>query len=115
MFTATRILLSLIIGFATLIQVIIFVVAMTLYFLITKRYCGKGPSDVRVSITLMSTIGLSTILLISLLLAGVKSENTVITASVATSVEQVISLLTLVTYKQTRERLRIVLKCQTDV
>jgi len=77
---------------------------MTFYFLL-KRFCGKGPSDAHVSITLISTIGLSTILLISLLLTGVKSENTVITASVATSVEQVILLFIFVMHKIGQEEI----------
>ena len=91
-----------------LLQVIIFLVAMTFYFLVTKRFCGKGPSDACVSITLISTIWLSTILLISLLLAGVKSENTVITASV----EQVILLFIFVTHKKARKKLMTILKCK---
>ena len=111
-FAATRIFLLLIIGFATLLQVIIFVVAMTFYFLVTKRCCGKGPSDAHVSMTLISTIGLSTIQLISLLLAGVKSESTVTTASIATSVEQVILLFIFVTHKKARKKLMTILKCK---
>ena len=106
-FAATRIVLLLAVGFATLLQVIFFVIAIIFYLLVTKRFCGKGPSDARVSITLFSTIGLSTILMIALLLAGVKSESTVITASVATSVEQVTLLLIFVTYKQARRKLWI--------
>jgi len=104
-FATTRIFLLLAVGIATLLQVIIFIIAITLYLLVTKRFCGKGPSDARVSITLFSTIGLSTILMIALLLAGVESENTVITASVATSVEQVTLLMIFVTYQQARKKL----------
>ena len=63
-------------------------------------------SDARVSITLISTISL----LISLLLVGVKSESTVITASVATSVEQVILLFIFVTHKKARKKLMTILK-----
>jgi len=108
-FAATRIFLLLTVGMATLLQVIIFTIAITLYLLVTKRFCGKGPSDARVSITLFSTIGLSTILMITLLLGGVKSESTVITASVATSVEQVMLLMIFGTHNQARKKLCIVL------
>ncbi|XP_065883211.1 uncharacterized protein [Dysidea avara] len=109
-FAATRIVLLFLIGTTTLLQVIIFLIAITFYLMVKKQCCGKGPSDARVSITLMSTIGLNTILLISLLLAGVEGESTVIATSVATSVEQVTLLLIFVTYQYTRKRLWLMLQ-----
>jgi len=108
-YAATRIVLLFLIGITTLLQVIIFLIAITFYLMVKKHCCGKGPSDARVSITLMSTIGLNTILLISLLLAGVEGESTVIATSVATSMEQVTLLVIFVTYRQARRRLWLIL------
>ena len=104
-FAVTRITLLFLIGITILLQVIIFLIAIAFYLMVKKQCCGKGPSDARVSITLMSSIGLNTILLISLLLAGVESESTVVASSVATSVEQVTLLLIFVTYRQAQRRL----------
>jgi len=86
----------------TMLQVIIFIVAMTFYLLVTKSFCGKGLSDARVSIILISIIGLNTICTIVLLLAGVKGEATAIAVSIATCVEQVTLLIMLMSYKKTR-------------
>jgi len=85
-----------------MLQVIIFIVAMTFYLLVTKSFCGKGLSDARVSIILISIIGLNAICTIVLLLAGVEGEATVIAASIATCVEQVTLLIMLMSYTKTR-------------
>ena len=60
------------------VQIVFFIIALTLYFLTTKRFrtcCGGDitgqPSNIRVSITLMSAIGLGGILLVILFFAGV--------------------------------------------
>ena len=50
------------------VQIVFFIIALTLYFLTTKRFCTCGgditgqPSNIRVSITLMSAIALGAIL-----------------------------------------------------
>jgi len=109
-YATTRIVLLFLIGIITLLQLIIFLMIAITFYLMVKRQCrGKGPSDWRVSITLMSTIGMNTILLTSLLLAGVEGESTVIATIVATSVEQVTLLLIFVTYQQARKKLWLIL------
>ena len=103
--STSRIILLALIGIMTLLQVIIFVISITFYVLVTKNCCGKGLGDARVSIILMSTIGLNVILTIVLLLAGVEGEATIIAASVATCVEQVTLLIVFMTYKKVRRKL----------
>jgi len=104
-FSNSRIILLALLGIFTLLQVIAFVIAITFYLLVAKSFCGKGLSDARVSIILISTIGLNAILIIVLLLAGVKGEATVIAASIATCVEQVTLLIMFVSYKKARKKL----------
>jgi len=104
-FSDSRTVLLALLGIFTLLQVIIFVIAITFYLLVAKSFCGKGLSDARVSIILISTIGLNAILIIVLLLAGVKGEATVIAASIATSVEQVTLLIMFVSYNKARKKL----------
>jgi len=90
----------------TLVQVIVFIIAITLYLLVTKSCCGKSLNDARVSVILISTTGLNALLFITLQLAGVKSENSMIAANTATCVEQITLLIIFSTYKKSRERLQ---------
>ena len=70
----------------------------------TKRFCAcsgmTGPSDVRVSITLISAIALGALLLVILLLAGVAGESSVIASSVAVCVEQIVLLIVFLTSRK---------------
>ena len=79
------------------------------YYLTTKRFrtCGSmtGPSDVRVSITLISAIALGALLLVILLLAGVAGESSVIASSIAVCVEQVVLLIVFLTSRKIRSKL----------
>ena len=104
-FAKTRIVFLSLFGTMTLVQVFVFITAITLYLLVTKSCCGKGLNEVRVSATLIATIGLNAVLLIALLLAGVEGESSVIAANTATCMEQITLLIIFLTYKKARERL----------
>ena len=67
----SHIILLLLCGIMAVFQVTIFIIAITLYQLITKSCCGKGQNDAHVSILLISTIGLNIVLLIILVPLGV--------------------------------------------
>ena len=77
-----------IIAILSVIEIVFFIIAITLYYLTTKRFCTcgsanvTGPSNIRVSITLIAAIGLGGLLLVILLLAGVAGESSVNAASV---------------------------------
>ena len=81
-----------------------FIIALTFYHLTTKRFCTcggiTGPSDVRVSITLISAIALGALLLVILLLAGVAGESSVIASSIAVCIEQVVLLIVFLTSRK---------------
>ena len=97
----------------TVVQIVFFILALTLYFLTTKRFCTccggdttGQPSNIRVSITLMSAIALGAILLVILFFAGVAGKSIVISASIAVCVEQVVMLIILLTSTKIRTKLR---------
>ena len=95
----------LVVGVMTILQVVVFVIAITLYLFVTKSCCGKGLNDARVSIILISTIGLSIVILIILLAVGVKGVSSVIAANTATCVEQITLLIICLTHKKVKKRL----------
>ena len=90
--------------------IIFFIIALMFYHLTTKRFCTcggmTGPSDVRVSITLISAIALGALLLVILLLAGVAGESSVIASSIAVCVEQVVLLIVFLTSRKIRTKVR---------
>ena len=94
----------------TVTEITFFIIAITLYYLTTKRFCTcgsmTGPSNFRVSITLISAIALEGILLVILLLAGVAGESSVIASSIPVCVEQVILLIVFLTSMKIRAKLR---------
>ena len=100
------------VGIALLVvmTIVFFIIAITLYYLTTKHFCTcgstTGPSNFRVSITLISATALGAILLGILLLAGVAGENSVIAYGIAACVEQVILLIVFLTSMKIRARLR---------
>ena len=104
--TSDKVLIAML-ALLTVIEIIFFVVAISLYYLTTKQFCacGTGPSDVRVSITLISAIGLNASLLVILLLAGVEGESSVVAASVATCVEQLTLLFVFLTSKKVQAKM----------
>ena len=73
----------------TVTEITFFVIAITLYYSTTKRFCTcgstTGPSNFRVSITLISAIALEGILLVILLLAGVTGEVQIVPATAMTT------------------------------
>ena len=89
------------------VQILLFVTALTLYCLTTKRYGDATGwlSDIRVSIILMSAIALGGILLIALFFAGVAGESLVIPVSIAVCVEQVVMLMIFLTSTKIRTKL----------
>ena len=96
------------------VQIVFFIIAITLYYLTTKRFCtcgstsetGPGPSNIRVSIALTAVIGLGALLFVTLFLAGVAGESTVIASSISTCVEQVILLIVFLTSKKIQAKLQ---------
>ena len=94
----------------TVTEITLFVIAITLYYLTTKRFCTcgsmTGPNNFRVSITLILAIGLEGILLVILLLAGVAGGSSVIASTIAACVEQVILLIIFLTSMKIRAKLR---------
>ena len=89
--------------------IVFFVIAMILYCLATNHFCTcgsmTGPSNIRVSITLISAVALGALLLVILLLAGVAGGSSVISASISVCVEQIILLIVFLTSKKIREKL----------
>jgi len=92
----------------TVMEIIFFIVAITLYYLATKQFCtcGTGPSYVRVAITLISAIGLNASLLVILLLAGVEGESSTVAVAIATCVEQVTLLFVFLTSEKVRTKIQ---------
>ena len=104
--TSDKILVSML-ALLTIMEIIFFVIAVTLYYLATKQFCtcGTGSSDVRVSVTLISAVGLNVSLLVILLLAGVKDESSIVAVTTATCVEQVTLLLVFLTSEKVRTKI----------
>ena len=103
--TVTIALLAIIIA----VEIVFFIIALILYFLNIKRCAGDitgQPSNIRVSITLMSAIALGAILLVILFFAGAAEGKIVISASIAVCVEQVIMLIVFLTSTKIRTKLR---------
>ena len=94
----------------TVTEITLFVIAITLYYLTTKVFCTcgstTGPSNFRVSITLILAIGLGGILLGILLLAGVSGESSKIAYSIVVCVGQVILLIVFLTSMEIQAKLR---------
>jgi len=92
-------------GVLATLQVIAFITAIILYLLVTTKCCGRYLNNARFAIILMSTIGLSIAILITLLLVGVTGESSVIAANSATCVEQITLSIICLTYKKVQKRL----------
>ena len=98
----------------TAMGVVFLIIGLTLYYLTTKHCCTcsgmTGPNDARVSITLTSATALGALILVVLLLAGVDEDVTVMAASIAVCIKQVILLGVFLTSTKTRDKLKNVFK-----
>ena len=91
------------------IGIIFFIVALTLYYLTTKRFCTcgdvTGPNDIRISLSLISVTSLGTLVLIILLLAGIGGDGSVMISSISICVEQIVLLAVFLTSRKARDKL----------
>ena len=90
------------------VQMLLFITALTLYCLTTKRYgdAAGWPNNIRVSIILMSAITLGGILLITLFFAGVAGGSAAIPVTTTICVEQVVMLMVFLTSSKIRTKLQ---------
>lgn len=106
---SNRLLLALY-SLVAVIQIILFVIALTFYCLATKQsrkyvmISQNRPSSIRVSATLISSVALGAFLLVILLLAGVGGESSVISASIAVLIEQTVLLIVFASSKKVRDK-----------
>ena len=94
------------------IQIILFILALTFYCVATKQsrmYVMIGqnhdrPSSIRVSVTLIFSVALGAFLLVVLLLAGVGGESSVISAGIAVLIEQTVLLIVFASSRKVRAK-----------
>ena len=91
------------------IGIIFFIIGLTLYYLITKRFCTcsdvTGPNDIRISLSLISATSLGTLVLIILLFVGIGGDGSVMVCSISICVEQIILLTVFLTSRKARDKL----------
>jgi len=84
------------------VEVTTFCVGIVFYFLVSKRCCDFNSSDLRVSLTLVSTSGLNRILFLMPYVFMGSGGITFVTASIGTCTEQLILLIIFLTSKKVK-------------
>ena len=84
------------------VEVTTFCVGIVFYFLVSKRCCDFSSSDLRVSLTLVSTSGLNRILFLMPYVFIGSGGITFVTASIGTCTEQLVLLIIFLTSKKVK-------------
>ena len=89
-----------------IMEIIVFFVGLTLYFLVSKSSCKNISTNFRITIALTSTIGVGIILLAILQGTEASSDDTFLAVSSGTMIEQLFLFLLFVSSRKVRHGLR---------
>ncbi|XP_065911484.1 uncharacterized protein [Dysidea avara] len=89
-----------------LLEIIVFSIGLTLYFLVSKSCCKTISTNFRIAIALATTIGVSIILLTILYAIEVSANNTIPAVSSGTLIEQVFLFILFASSSKVRNGVR---------
>jgi len=86
----------------SVMQIVVFVIGMALYFSVNKRCCEFRSTDTRACLTLGSTSGLDTLLFLVVQLTGSGSDIAFLSSSIGTGIQMPILLIIFLTSKKVK-------------